>query len=400
MAVFVAAAEAQQPSGGAGAEQLMDAARQAHDAGDLQKEAEDICRAAGINPKYAKRCDKAKDSLAKAMAQFEADYNQAVSEAQHRDFPGAIRDFSKITSGPRHEAAQAFLPQMRVLGHMGTDDELSHTAMRLASFFYSGGKLEEAESWLKFVTVSSLQSAKTQMQTNIRVYRQTMQQAGLLMGQHNWTGAMQQLQFAMQILPSGPGDPQGQLKQAQAQIAAGEQAAQQQANAQAAALKAANDAKIQSLLAAGSKDEARGDTAGAVKAYTAVLAIDPAQATALAGRKRALSKPMNDPKALEALLDDGVTQFYASQYIEADESLNAYLSRGGRIHAGAAHFYLGAALTAQQLLADPKDAPHIDDLQQQARKQFEEARKLNFQPLEAAVSPRILDQWSQTGAAQ
>ena len=398
-AMFVVAAHAQQQGGASNADQLVDAARRAHDAGDLQKEADDLCRAAEMNLKFAKRCEKAKDRVSKSLAQFDANYKQAIFEAQHRDFSEAIRDLSKITFGPHHATALALLPQLRVVGDMGTPEDLSRTALRLASASYNAGKLEEAESWLKFVTFPALQAAKNQMETNIRVYRQTMQQANQLLAQLDWNGAAQQLEFAIHVLPTGPGDPQGQLRQVQAQIAANQRAAQQNAQA-AAAEKAANEAKIRTLLELGSKDEARGNADGAAKAYAAVLAIDPSQKDAIAGRRRALAKPVDDPRALESLLKQGVSQFYTAQYSQAGDSLNAYIAKGGKLHAGAAQFYLGAVLIAQQLLGDPKDAQRADDLRQQAQEHFEEARKLKFAPLEAAVSPKILEQWTQTGRTQ
>lgn len=377
-------------------DQFVEAARRAHDAGQLQSESDDICHAAALDTKYAKQCEKARERTQKALAEFEADYIQAISEAKHQDFPGAVRDLGKITFGPRHDAAQSLLPQLRVLGHMGTPDETSRTALAQASVFYNAGKLDEAESWLKFVAVPGFQATKNQMLTNIRVYRQAMQQANQLLAQHDWNGAAQQLEVATRLSPVGPGDPQKQLKQVQEKIAADQSAAQQQQAAASVAQEAEKEAKIRPLLKLARKEEASGNTSAAGNAYAAVLAIDPARKEALAGRKRTEAKPSDDSNSLETLLEHGVTQFYSARYSEAGDSLNAYIAKGGKIHAGAAQFYLGAALTARQLLADPQDDQGADDLRQQAQQHFAEARKLKFAPIEAAVSPKILAQWSQT----
>jgi tetratricopeptide (TPR) repeat protein len=392
---------AMQGQDNANAKQLADAAKHAHDAGDLPKQAEDLCRAAVLDPKFQKRCDKAKEDLSKALSQFEASYNQAVFEARHKDFAGAVRDLSKITFGPHRAAAQALLPQLRVVTYMGSPEEISRTALQLANAFYAAGKLDEAESWLKYVTVPGMQEVLKQMETNIRVYRSTMRAANQLLTQQDLNGAAQKFQFAASIVPNGPGDPKGQLQQIQTQMAAIQHSTDQSNTQQAVSKpKDANTAKIQSLLETGSKDEARRDMRGAAKAYAAVLALDPNQKDAIAGRMRAAARPAGTPKALEALLQQGVTQFYAAQYMQASDMISSYLSKGGKLHEGAAQFYMGATLTAMRIVANPQDTQHGDELRQQAQRHFQAARKLKFEPVKNAVSPKILDQWTQTGDTQ
>ena len=392
---------AMQGQDNANAKQLADAARHAHDAGDLPKQADDLCRAAALDPKFQKRCDKAKEDLSKALSQFDASYNQAVFEARHKDFGGAVRDLSKITFGPHRDAAQALLPQLRVVAHMGSPEEISRIALQLANAFYAAGKLDEAENWLKYVTVPELQAVQNQMETNIRVYRDTMRAANQLLTQQDLNGAAQKFQFAASIVPNGPGSPKGQLQQLQTQMAAMQHSTDQSNTQQTAAKqKDANEAKIQSLLETGSKDEARGDMQGAAKAYTAVLALDPDQKNAIAGRKRAAARPADDPKALEALLQQGVRQFYAAQYTQASKMISSYLSKGGKLHKGAAQFYMGATLTAMRIVADHQETQHGDELRQQAQEHFEAARKLKFEPVKNAVSPKVLDEWTQTGDTQ
>jgi hypothetical protein len=61
---------------------------------------------------------------------------------------------------------------------------------------------------------------------------------------------------------------------------------------------------------------------------------------------------------------------------------------------------MGATLTAMRIVADPQDTQHGDELRQQAQEHFEAARKLKFEPVKSAVSPKILDQWTQTGDTQ
>ncbi|MBB5060366.1 outer membrane protein assembly factor BamD (BamD/ComL family) [Granulicella aggregans] len=392
---------ATQGQNNASASQLANSAKHARDAGDLPRQADDLCRAATLDSKFEKRCEKAKEELSKALAQYDADYSQAVFEAQHKDWAGAVRDLSKITFGPRHDAAQALLPPLRVEAHIGSPEEISRSALQLANTFYAAGKLDDAESWLKYVAVPAMQTDRHQMETDIRVYRETMQVANQLLTRHDLNGASQKFKFAAGIVPNGPGDPKGQLQQIQAQMSAMQHPTAPLNTQQVAASQAnANAAKLQGLLESGSKDEARGDFRGASKAYAAALLLDPTQKDAIAGRKRIEARQTGDPKALEALLQQGVTQFYAAQYIQASDMIGSYLSKGGKPHQGAAQFYMGATLTGMQIVADPQDTAHNDELRQQAQEHFKAARKLKFEPVKNAISPKILDQWEQTGDTQ
>jgi hypothetical protein len=396
---------AQSPQEAANANQLADLAKHARDAGDAPKEAESLCRAAVLDPKkYQKRCDRAKNDLVKTLAQFDADFSEAQFELRHRDFPGAVRDLSKITFGPHRDEAQVLMQQVRVVGRLGSPEQVSQLALQLANAAYAKGNLDATEAWLNYINVPSLQSIVSQLQTNIRIYRDAMRQASLLALNHDLKGAAQKYQFAATIVPNGPGNPKDQLRQMLAQQAAADQALAQQHSAPqndaASPQKVNNPAKMRSLLNSGRRAEASGDWGGAARAYAAVLALDPDQKDALAARKRVLAKLDSDSKALEGVLKQGITQFYASQFAQASDSIGMYLQKGGKSHAGAAQFYLGATLTALQIVGDPKDTAHAESLRQQAQEHFAAARQLHYAPLHGAVPPKILEQWTQTGDAQ
>jgi len=84
------------------------------------------------------------------------------------------------------------------------------------------------------------------------------------------------------------------------------------------------------------------------------------------------------------------------QATRADDTIGVYLHGDQQQHAGAAHFYLGASLLSQALLTSPKDQARVDALHQLAQDQFVLAKQLHYKPIESAISPKILAQWTQT----
>jgi hypothetical protein len=102
-----------------------------------------------------------------------------------------------------------------------------------------------------------------------------------------------------------------------------------------------------------------------------------------------------DPAETTETLARGVMNFYASDFLHADDEIEMYLQSDGSQYAGAAHFYLGASLLMQALIASPKDMPRIESLRQKARAQFVTAKELRYKPIKSSISPKILGEWMQ-----
>lgn len=83
-----------------------------------------------------------------------------------------------------------------------------------------------------------------------------------------------------------------------------------------------------------------------------------------------------------------------------NDVIGRYLEDGGGQHVSAAHFYLGASLLSQVILADPKNEADSDKLRNQALEQFVLAKQFHYVPMQSAVSPKIFAQWAQTGNTQ
>jgi len=251
-----------------------------------------------------------------------------------------------------------------------------------------------------------MMAAANQLATNINLYRTTMKQADALAQSGDFKGAADKYQAAATIRPNGPGQPLEHARAAlQAQAKADQEKAQQAASQQPPAAPATDESaqakgnpeKIKGILRVAHRYEAAGNLKGALQAYQSVLMLDSRQGEASAGKRRVLEQMKSTAESIEASLIEGITKFYASKFEAAEEVIGGYLQLGSGQHAGAAHFYLGAALLCQVFLSDPKNATHASDLRHQAEDQFALAKQLHYAPLPTAVSPRILATWSQVG---
>jgi hypothetical protein len=412
-AVFLVATAmlSQTPNAGKSVDQLRDLANHAKESGDLQSEADYLCQAAALDgKKYGKKCDRAKDDAGKALAQFQADMAMGRTELQRKDYPGALRDLGKIAFGPNKAEAQELMQQARIGISGGIPvDPSSLAAFKTAREAYFRGDFDLAELQAKHVQSPALQNAVNQLLANISVYRDVMKQADAMVHNGDLKGAEQKYQFAVTIQQNGPGNPVERLKEVQAEEARAatekpQAAVQSQTAAKSKATpppsKINNTAKIKNSLDTARREETQHDLKAALQAYNAALSLDARQAEAVAGKKRVLSEMQEDSNAMKDSLKKGVANFYASDFSHADDAIDAYLQRGEKHYAGAAHFYLGASLLTQALLTSPKNQPQVDTLREQALDQFALAKQLHYKPIESAVSPKVFAQWTQTGERQ
>lgn len=390
-------------------DQLRDLAKQARKAGDLQAEAGYLCQAAGLDvKKYGKKCEKANEDVAKGLAQFQTDLNAGRTEIERKDYSGALRDLGKVTFGPAKGEAQELSLRARIESGKLPPEQLSQLALTGASEAFSRGDFDRAEDLLKHVQSSTLQSAANKLESNINAYRDAMKQADELYRSGDYNGAAQKYHAAATLNANGPGQPMERMRQAldakaKADQKKAEQAASSSVPVQETQVPAPNNndaEKIQNWLAIARRDETGGDLRGALRAYDAALKLNGRQTDALAARTRVLAKMKDGKQALEKNLAQGVAEFYASQFSAASDAIGKYLEDGGGQHIGAAHFYLGASLLSQVLLADPKNAANSDEQRNQALEEFVLAKQLHYVPLQSAVSPKIFAQWAQTGNTQ
>ncbi len=339
------------------------------------------------------------------------------TEIERKDYGGAIRDLSRITFGPNKDEALELLQQARVGSGQISPEAASQMTLAAAQAAYEAGNFDRAEALLKRVQTPGVRYAANQILTNMSVYRDTMKQADTLAHNGDYKDAAAKYGFASAIQPKGPGQPQQRLRDAQDAELRLESAKEQQMASQrlqeqqAAATKVKlgtlqspfqaqmNDAsKIKTSLAVAQKFESAGQLKAALEAYEAVLKLDARQKVALTGKQRLSAVVKTDPRTVEHLLIQGVTDFYASRFQQANNGFHSYLSGGGKQHCAAAHFFFGASLLSQAMLDDPADTDNLNKLRQQAQQEFVAARQQHYLAPETFISPKIMAEWSRTGA--
>jgi hypothetical protein len=382
---------------------------------DLDQAATFMCQAAALDQqKYEKKCERARADASAQLKTSDALLATSKFELQQKDYQGAIRDLSKISSGPHKEEAQQLIQRAKDSIASSTPGGASLAAWRAAQAAYQQGDLDAAFAQVSRVRTESLQPQVQQMLTSINMYRAAMNEGNDLAKGSNYRAAKQKYAFAAIIKNNGPGDPQAQaakmdaLLAQQATDAAKAQTAKQEAlekpqpDEQQASKSAATDVarKIKLALAKARLAEQKGDLQAALDAYSGVLALRATQKEALQGKQQVLSQLQQDPQAVESSLENGVRSYYASNYQQANDSLSLYLQGGDLHNAGAAHFYLAASMISQSILEDPHDQAEAATLKKNAEQQFELAKQARYRPVEAFVSPRILLEWNKVDLPQ
>jgi hypothetical protein len=397
------------------ADQLRDLASNAKNSGDLLAEANYLCQAAAADSKYEKKCSRAKDDAEKALAQFQIDLATGRTEIQQNNYHGALRDLGKITFGPNKAEAQDLIQLTRIASNGGTPvDLISYEAFKSARAAYLRGDFDAAQSEAQRVQSAPLQNVTNKLLTNIKIYRDTMKQADTLAHNGDLKGAEQKYQLAVLIKQNGPGQPQDRLREVQAAEAQAAKAppvppppppppppltVQPQTQSKATTPpQTSNDQGKTRMPPNPAPHEHKHGLGKDAQPLPSSQASAPEEG--VSGQKAAPGNLQKDPEYLEDSLTQGVTNFYASHFSHADDSIETYLRGGGAHYAGAAHFYLGASLLTQALLTSPKDRPRVELLRQQARAQFTAAKQLHYKPIESAVSPKVLGEWTQIGNQQ
>jgi hypothetical protein len=373
--------------------------KQSQATNDQQAAVELLCKAAELDQAtYGKKCTDAKQYLDSRLQKFEGLFVSGKTKFDARQYTDAVTDLSKIYFGPRRDEAQKLIAQANdAINHPQPADN-SVPALKAMQQAYDNGDFATAEMNAGLVKAPELQSQVQSILSNIRNYREDMQQAEDFRASKNYAAAQQKYSAALSIKSNGPGNPSVKLQEIATLISA------KQASGSAVAKQGAppdNSARIKASLADAQDNVSKGNWQGALNAYNQVLQLDPKQPDALAGKGQAQealkAALLKDPKALEDTLVGGIRNYYESHFTEARDAISLYLTAGGTRSKGAAYFYLGATMLSQAIVSNPKNREDHDRLEQNALQQFQQAKKERFKPVEKFVSPKILAVWNQPG---
>jgi hypothetical protein len=378
---------------------------------ELDRAADYICQAAKLDPgKYEKKCAGVQKAIAKELPQYDKLFLDGRTKFEKKDYVGGIRDLQKITFGPHHDEAQQLIQQAtNLLNHLSQPADTGMQKLKQVQAAYESGDFPTASTVAASITDANILPYIKQIVTNIQIYNESMQEGDAYMQQGQYAAAKQKYSFALVIKNNGPGNPADKLQRITALLAAAEkpQVAESDSkskttpdpgtqginnNGKPAAKSADNLVRIKEFLAKAQEDEAKGNTPAAISAYDQVLALDPQQQTAVAGKLRLMGATQKDSQDLEDALIKGVRSYGQSNFEEARADISLYLKQGGT-KKGAAYFYLGASFMADAFLSDKND---YDKLQRNAVLNFRLAKGEHFKPAEKYISPKILAVWNQT----
>ncbi len=153
--------------------------------------------------------------------------------------------------------------------------------------------------------------------------------------------------------------------------------------------------KVNGLLAEARNAEKQGNSAAALSDYAAVLNLQPDNKEAQSSSARLEQAIKNNPAAALTELKSAIRSFYQGQFDDARTALMDYLeSPQTAQNPGVADFYLGATLIERSILRTPQ--AQWKGPSQDALSAFREARKANYNPVRAYVSPTLLKIWDST----
>jgi hypothetical protein len=158
---------------------------------------------------------------------------------------------------------------------------------------------------------------------------------------------------------------------------------------------AGTDDKVSQLVANAGLADKQGNSTAALSAYAAVRKLQPGNQEAENGVARLDKSIAHDPSPATNELKSAIRSFYQGEFDEARSGLMDYLeSPQTAQNPGAADFYLGATLIERSILRTPQaqwKGPSRDALLA-----FRQARKANYSPVRAYVSPALLKIWDST----
>jgi hypothetical protein len=362
------------------------AAKAAGEGNDRAKQVQDYCAAAQLDPKEKKYSDNCNNYKVGLIQDDTAMLAAAISAYKSHDFDRAESQAKLVTSFDQKLSGQAkFLLDLIRNQRLLTQVQSAWTK----------GDFDAVVSLTQSMTNNDTKAAAGMFVNNVNTYKGYMDQAQKMEGA-NPQEAIRQLTLAKELNPNGPGNPAGRIADLQRAIQTKSappppvSAPKTTANSGAELTK-----KVNKLLSDAHDAEKQGKQQDALSDYAAVLKLQPGNAEAQSSTDRIQQAIQNDPAAAKNELKSAIRYFYNSQFDDARRALLSYLeSPQTALNPGAADFYLGATLIERSILQTPQakwQGPSKDALLA-----FQQARKANYNPVRAYVSPALLKIWDST----
>ncbi len=348
---------------------------------DRAQQVRDFCAAAQLEPKnkqYADTCNSFRSGLLQDDTAWLA---SAIAAYRTHDLDRAESQARLVSSYDPKLSGQANFLLNRVK---------NEKLLNQVQAAWTRGDFQAVNTLAQAITETDIKATANQYANNVNLYMGYIDQAQK-MESSNPQQAIQLLTQAKNLNPNGPDDPAGKI----ADLEKAPQA--KSAPAPKPAVESSTDiAKKVSFALDDARDaEKRGDLQDALNHYGQVLKLQPGNQDAQSNIARIEQIIKNDPAAARNELMAAIRYFYHSQFDDAQRALMNYLEAPQTAkNPGVADFYLGATLIERSILRTPQtqwQGPSPDALSA-----FREARKVNYSPVRAYVSPALLKIWDST----
>ena len=384
---------------------------------DRVKQVRDLCEAAQLAPKekrFAEACNNYRTRLTQEDA---ANLAAAVKAYQARDMDRAETLAKQVSNFDPGVFAQAksVLEEVR-------SEKFTSTAVADIKAAWEKGDFDTVQSLAQTMTTPAARNAAALYLKDVKMYKDYIAAADKAQND-NPQEALDQLGHAKMLNPSGPVNIDARIKEIQNAQAAkanakyfpgkiggkkDSTAASQTASTAPGATPAAgadkgqtdaapedDQKKLNGLLTDARAADKKGNTAQALTDYGEVLKLQPGNQEAQTATTRLEQAIKTDPGAALSELKGAIRSFYEAQFEEARRALMDYLeSPQTAQNPGVADFYLGATLIQRNILRTPSG--QWKGASDDAINAFKAARKANYNPVRAYVSPVVLKIWDAT----
>lgn len=351
---------------------------------DRAQQVRDFCAAAQLDSKDKKLAETCNSNRTGLIQDDTAWLASAIAAYKTHDLDRAESQARLVTSyDPKLSGQAAFL-----LNRIRNEKLLAQVQAA-----WTRGDFQAVNSLAQGITDSDIRAAANQYVNNVNVYKGFIDQAQKLESS-NPPEAIKQLTLAKNLNANGPNDPAGKIAELQKAMQAKSAPA---ASTSKPVVESSADVakKVSRALDDARNHEKQGQLQDALSAYALVLKLQPGNQEAQSNTARIEQLIKNDPTAARNELIAAIRYFYHSQFDDAQRALMNYLEAPQTAtNPGVADFYLGATLIERSMLQTPRaqwQGPSPDALSA-----FQEARRANYSPVRAYISPTLLKIWDST----
>jgi hypothetical protein len=351
---------------------------------DRAQQVRDYCAAAQLDLKDKKLADTCNNNRSGLIQDDTAWLASAIAAYKNHDLDRAESQARLVTSYDAKLSGQAAFLLNRI------KNEKLLTQVQAA---WTRGDFQAVNSLAQGIADSDIRAAANQYVNNVNVYKGFIDQAQK-MESGNPQEAIRQLTLAKNLNPNGPNDPSGKIADLQKAMQAKSVPA---ATTPKPVVESSADVakKVGKLLDDARNEEKQGKLPDALNDYASVLKLQPGNQDAQSNTARIEQSIKNDPAAAKNELMAAIRYFYHSQFDDAQRALMNYLEAPQTAkNPGVADFYLGATLIERSMLQTPR--AQWQGPSQDALSAFQEARRANYNPVRAYVSPALLKIWDST----